>query len=273
MKPAPFRYMRPATLDEALQALAEHGDEARVLAGGQSLIPQLCLRLARPAVVIDVALLDELRGITRDGDALRIGAMTRYREAERSSAVRSACALIEHALRWVAHPQVRNRGTVGGSLAYADAAAELPGVAVALEAELIANSTRGRRTLSAAEFFRGPFESALEPDELLVAARFPVLGADARCAFLESAPRSGDSAIAGIAAVAAPDVRLAAIGVGPTPVRLRGVEGALRQGATLDEAAALAASEVSPPADVRADAEYRRTLVAVLVRRALQAVS
>jgi len=282
VKPPPFLYCRPATLDEALALLAEHGDEAKALAGGQSLMPLLNFRLARPSVLVDLGLLGELRGVTRRDGELVVGAMVVQRRAERDPDVGKACPLIPAALRYVGHLQIRNRGTVGGSLAHADPAAELPAVALATGATMVVRSARGGRTIPAAEFFQGPFMTALEPEELLVEVRFPVRDGS-RTAFLELARRSGDFAMAGVAAVVTfdgpervADAGLAGLGVGVTPIRLSGAEAAIVGRALTEEAiaaaSAAASAEVKPLTDVHADEEYRRHLVGVLLGRALRRV-
>src|SRR5207245_3023686 len=282
MKPAPFDYFAPGTVDEALALLAEHGHEAKPLAGGQSLIPAMNFRLARPQVLVDLNLVAALSYIRANGSGLAIGAMTRQRAVERSDLVARAAPLLAEAMPSIAHPQIRNRGTVGGSLAHADPAAELPSVALATGATMVVRSERGDRTIPAAEFFQGPFMTALGPEELLVEVRFPVRDGS-RTAFLELARRSGDFALAGVAAVVTLDgservaeVGLAGLGVGATPIRLAGAEAAL-VGRTLSEeaiaaASAAASAEVRPMADVHADEEYRRHLVGVLLGRALRQI-
>jgi len=282
MKPPPFLYCRPATLEEALALLAEHGDEAKALAGGQSLMPLLNFRLARPSVLVDLGLIQELQGVTRRDGELVVGAMVVQRRAERDADVGAACPLIPAALRHVGHLQIRNRGTVGGSLAHADPAAELPSVALATGATMLVRSARGDRTIPAAEFFQGPFMTALDAEELLVEVRFPVRRGS-RTAFLELARRSGDFAMAGVAAVVTFDgpervaeAGLAGLGVGVTPIRLSGAEAAIVGGALTEEAiaaaSAAASAEVKPLTDVHADEEYRRHLVGVLLGRALRRV-
>ena len=261
--------------------LAEHGDEARLLAGGQSLVPLLNLRLARPSVLIDLAAVDELARLERADGRLLLGPMTRQRAAETSADVAAACPLLVEAIRHIGHVQIRNRGTVGGSLAHADPAAELPAVAVALGAEMVVRSARGDRVVPAEEFFDGPFTTTLRPDELLVEVRLPVTEGR-RTAFVELARRTGDFAIAGVAAVVrfqpgstrVADAGLAALGVGPTPIRLRDAEATVL-GSELDDgavsaAAAAAMAAVTPVTDVHADSAYRRRLLGVLVSRALQ---
>ena len=281
MKPPPFLYLRPETEEGVLAALAEHGDEAKVLAGGQSLVPLLNFRLARPAVLIDLERVGSLRGIEPSGGVVAVGAMTRQADAERSGELRASCPVVGQALGWVGHLQIRNRGTVGGSIAHADPAAELPAVALALDAEMVVRRATGERTIPASVFFAGPFTTALEPEELLTEVRFPTTPG-ARTVFLEFARRSGDFALAGVCAVDrgtrdAPRVALAAIGVGGSPVRLTAAE-ALLDGRPLtdevvQEAGEAASAAVDPPSDLHADGAYRRELLGVLVRRALRRIA
>ena len=282
MKPPPFLYSRPDTIEGALALLAEHGDEAKPLAGGQSLVPLLNFRLARPSVLVDLAMLEELRGIDRRDDELVIGAMTVQRRAERDPGMREACALVPAALRHVGHLQIRNRGTVGGSLAHADPAAELPAVALATDATILARSSTSERAIPARDFFDGPFMTALRPDELLVGVRIPIRE-DARTAFMELARRTGDFALAGVAVSVVLDegglvshAGITGLGVGPKPVRLHGAEAAVLGQAleeeTISAAAAAASKEVEPMSDVHADEAYRRHLVGVLLGRALRQV-
>jgi carbon-monoxide dehydrogenase medium subunit len=271
-------------VDEVLALLGEHGDDAKVLAGGQSFVPLLNLRLARPSVVIDLGALQGLDDIRRSNGHLAIGTMTRQRTVETSADVAEACPLLAESVRYIGHVQIRNRGTVGGSVAHADPAAEIPAVAVAVGAEMVVRGADGERQIPASDFFEGPFTTALQPTDLLTEVRFPVTPADGseRTAFLELARRTGDFALAGVAARVrfAPDantvsdVGLVALGVGSTAMRLAGAEAAVR-GSALDEAAlaaaaAAASQEVSPYTDVHADEEYRRHLIGVLVTRALR---
>lgn len=281
MKPPLFSYARPQNVEDVLQMLAEQGDDAKVLAGGQSLVPLLNFRLARPSVLIDLGIVDELKGIEVLDGSVSIGAMARQRDVETSPEVLRACPLLPQALRWVGHVQIRNRGTVGGSIAHADPAAELPAVALVLDADIVVRSVRGERVEPASSFFQGPFTTTLEPDELLTEVRFTV-GEGARTTFLELARRSGDFALAGVAAVnvgsvAAADVRLAAIGVGGSPARLTDAEDACRGRQLTDdvllEAGRAASAAVDPPSDIHADAAYRKELLGVLVRRALRQVA
>jgi len=275
VKPPPFGYLRPESIDEATVALAEHGYDAKPIAGGQSLVPLLNFRLSRPAVLIDLGRIPALDGIAIDGGDLRIGAMTRQRTVERAPAVASACPILVEALRHVGHVPIRNRGTIGGSIAHADPAAELPTVALLLDASIVARSVRGERVIPAAEFFVGPFSTTLEPDELVTEVVFPARPG-MRTAFTEVARRHGDFAIAGVAgAVVDGSIRLAALGVGWTPVRLSAAEAACASDhaltpATIRAAAVAARDEVDPSDDVHADRAYRKELIEVLATRVLE---
>jgi carbon-monoxide dehydrogenase medium subunit len=281
VKPPPFEYHAPESLPEALDLLARFGDEAKVLAGGQSLMPLLNLRLARPANLVDINLVEPELGVLEPWDGgLRLGGLVRQRAAERSDLVRQRNPLLAEALPLVGHPQIRNRGTVGGSLAHADPASELPAVAALLEAELVARSARGERTLRADEFFVSYFTTRLEPDELLTEVRLPGWPSGAGWAFLEVSRRHGDFAMVGVASLvrlasdgSIGEGRLAYTGVGATPVRARDAERELAgQPATEDTFAAAAERAVQaldPQADVHATAAYRRHVAGVLTRRAL----
>ncbi len=281
MKPAPFVYHRPATLDEALTLLAEHGSEAKPLAGGQSLIPAMNFRLARPPVLVDLNRVAELGYVRAGRDGLQIGAMTRQRAVERSDAVRGAAPLLAEAMPFIAHPQIRNRGTVGGSLAHADPAAELPAVMLALEARFRARSLKGERWIQAGEFFTGILETALGPDELLLEVVVPKAPARTGYAFAELARRHGDYALVGVAARVTLDrrercqaARITLFSVGDGPV-LAAAAAALLDGqepspeAMRAAADAAAQRDIDPPSDIHASAAYRRRLAAVLTRRAL----
>ncbi|HEX6660093.1 MAG TPA: xanthine dehydrogenase family protein subunit M [Ilumatobacter sp.] len=282
MKPPKFRYLRPDSLEEVLAALAEHGDEAKPLAGGQSLIPAMNFRLAQPSILVDLELVSALQTLAVDDGALRIGAMVRQRVAERSGDVRSACPLLAEALPWIGHIQNRNRGTIGGSIAHADPAAELPAVAVALDATIELASSRGSRSVPAATFFEGPFTTAVEADEIITGVRFPVAeGGRASC--LEVAPRHGDFAVVGVAAsvrfaaggTMVEDVGLAAFGVGAAPIRLSAAEAQVR-GVELtpdvaEQAGAASTADVADPtSDIHATSDYRRLALTELVKRALR---
>jgi CO/xanthine dehydrogenase FAD-binding subunit len=278
MKPAAFEYHRATSLDHALELLAEYGDGAKVLAGGQSLIPAMNFRLANPAMLIDVNRLAELDVVAADSSGgLQIGALTRQRRLEREAVVADRAPLLAETVPFVAHPQIRNRGTVGGSLAHADPAAELPAVMVALDARFELASRRGRRWVSARDFFVGFFTTALEPDELLVGVSIPPRRRRAGFAFEEISRRLGDYAMAGLATVLELDeggriaaARMVAMSVGDGPVELAGTKDLVGETpspevARAAAAAAMAALETN--GDIHASAEYRRHLVGVLVRR------
>ncbi len=280
MKPVAFTYFAPSSLDQAVSLLADHAPEAKPLAGGQSLIPLINFRLAESRYLIDLNRISELSYIREADGTIAIGAMTRQFEAERSELVSRTIPLLTEALRFTGHPTIRHRGTVGGALAHADPAAELPAVAVALGAELVARGPAGTRTIPAGEFFLGPLSTALAPDELLVEVRIPQLPPRAGWAFLELSRRHGDFAIVGVAAVItlAPDGRverasLALCGAGPKPVRASRAEAALAGASPSQErfreAGEIAAQEIDPDSDLHASAYYRRRVATVLVRRAL----
>ncbi len=283
MKPAPFEYDAPASLAEALELKAKYGDEAKCLAGGQSLIPAMNFRLLQPARLLDLNRLAELDYVRPDRDELRIGAMTRQRRLERDQAIQDWAPLLHEAMPWVAHPQIRNRGTFGGSLAHADPAAELPVVALALGARVRLQSASGERWLAAAEFFQGTFNTAIQPDEILVEVALPRAPARTGSAFVEVARRRGDYAMAGVAAVVTleadgpcREARLVYLNLGDGPVEARQAAEALRgQSASpdkIDEAAQMAAEhEIEPLGNVHASPAYQRHLARVLTRRALAA--
>jgi carbon-monoxide dehydrogenase medium subunit len=281
MKPAPFRYARPETLEEAIALLEASEGEAKILAGGQSLLPLLNLRLLRPRVLVDVALVPELQVLTREEDELVVGAGVRQRRAETSALVRRWCPLVPLALRHVGRLQTRCRGTVGGSLAHGDPAAELPCVAVALDAELVAVGPAGRRTVSARDFFGGPYQTTLAVGEVLTEVRLPILR-QTRYVFREVARRPGDVAVAGLAVAvrhdggAIVDARLAAIGLAAVPLRLAAAEDALREHglgrSNRAPVVAAAVEELATAGDGR-PAGYRRGVIAALVARALDEVA
>jgi CO/xanthine dehydrogenase FAD-binding subunit len=279
VKPAKFEYRAPGSVAEVLDTLRSCGADGKLLAGGQSLVALLNFRLSRPAVIIDLNRVRELAFIRDAGDRLVIGAMTRQRAIEGSDLVRQRAPLLWDATQNIGHLPIRSRGTIGGSLANADPAAEDPAVAVAVGFTMVAESHRGRRRIGAEDFFRGLLTTALEPDELLVEVEVPVAPAGSGAAFEEISRRRGDFALAGVAAqvVVSADrrvaARLAACGVGPGPVRLSAAEAVVaRDGLTehaIEAAAAAAAGEVSPSSDVHASADYRRELAAAMTRRAL----
>lgn len=285
MKPPAFDYHRPASLAEALELLAGLGDDGKVLAGGQSLVPMMNFRLARPAALIDVGRIPELVGVRRDNGTLAIGAMTRQWDAEHDSLVRQHCPVLSEALGFVGHTAIRARGTIGGSLAHADPAAELPVTAVALGAEMVvaSGSPERRRTIRAEDFFLHHFTTALADDDLLVEVRWPVIREGRGAAFCEFALRHGDFAVVAVSASvvvsdgACTDVRLAVGGVAPTPVRVPGAEavlaGSAAAAATLAAAGEAAAAAVDPTGDLTAPAGYRRHLVRHLTEQALAAAA
>lgn len=258
MKPPPFDYHAPETLDEAIRLRVELGPEASILAGGQSLIPLLNLRLARPIALIDLRRVRELDYVRAAEGGVAVGAMTRQRELERAADAVGLCPLVGEAQRCVAHPVIRNRGTVGGTIAHADPAAELPVVLRALGGHVTARGPRGERRIDAAELFRFHFTTSLEPDEILTEVFFPSLPAGAGSAYLELSRRHGDYPLAGVAAVVSNGrSRVCFAALGPTPVLVESDDPA-----DWDEA-------IEPAGDIHASAAYRRELAAVLGRRAL----
>jgi aerobic carbon-monoxide dehydrogenase medium subunit len=281
LKPAPFEYDAPDTVDEALDLLAEHGDDAKVLAGGQSLIPLMALRLARPARLVDVGRIVALQTIDANG-SLVVGAGVRQRAAERDPDLARRCPPLAQALPLIAHIPIRTRGTIGGSVAHADPAAELPAVMLLTEAQLVARSRRaGERVVAAADFFEGFFETTLEPDELLVELRFPAWPGRTGSAFDELTRRNGDFALVGAAAVVGladdgtvRDARLAFTGVAPTPVRAAAAEALMVGNAPTAEAIAAAVeaarTELDPSNDLHATAAYRRHVAGLLAGRVLR---
>ena len=284
MKLPYVEYEAPATVAEAVDLLAERQDEASVLAGGQSLIPLLALRLARPAVLIDINGLGELSGVSAADGWVAIGAMTREYMAEEDETVTAAVPLLAAALPLIGHEAIRNRGTIGGSLAHADPAAELPAVARALDAEFVVRSQSGDRVIPAAEWFEGYLSTARRPDEILVEVRFPAARPGSGVAFQEVARRHGDFAMVGVAASLTltdggtiSDARLAFAGVADVPVRAADAENVLvgeRPSAELfEEAARQATAGIDPPYDLHGTSEYRKKVAATLVRRGLRAAA
>lgn len=281
MKPAAFEYFAPETLAEALELLEQHNGEARLLAGGQSLMPLLNMRLARPGVLVDLRKLAELQYIREVDGALATGAMTPKRAVERSDLVARRQPLLHQATLLIGHPQIRNRGTVGGSMAQADPAAEYPAVAVALDATLHAVGARGERSIDAANFFVTYLTTALEPGEVLTEVRWPALGERTGVSIQELTRRHGDFALAGAALRLSldargrcADLRIVVFGVGPVPMRARGTEqlisGELPAEPLFERASREVLGEIDEPlSDVHASADYRRHLAGVLVRRAL----
>jgi carbon-monoxide dehydrogenase medium subunit len=281
LKPPPFDYVSAGSLDEALDALAEGGEDAKVLAGGQSLIPLMSLRLAHPSVLVDVNRVPELAGVAVANGSLTIGAMTRHRAIERSAEAASAVPLLAQVMPLIGHVAIRSRGTIGGSIAHADPAAELPAVAVALGATFTVRSRdRGERTIAAEDFFDGYFTTALEPDEILVSVELPRTPPNTGSCVEEVARRHGDFALVGAVATVTADngtirgARIAMINVADRPVRPIDAEEALAgvplEDAAIEEAAALAVRDLDPSGDLHASPAYRRKVAAVCVRRALR---
>ena len=280
MKPAKFEYHAPASVDEAVGLLKRYNGEARVLAGGQSLIPMMNFRVAAPSALVDLNRIPSLAYIRADGDTVRIGAMTRQRAIEFSPVVREKLPLLHEAITWVGHLPTRSRGTIGGSLAHADPAAELPMALQALEGEVVARGPAGERTIKAGDLFSSSLTTTLKPDEILTEIRFPASPPGAAYAVEEFARRHGDFAITAIACLVVRDgtrckmARLATGGVGPVPLRLKAAETILEQRGlaedAIEAAAAAAAAAVDPMSDHQGSAEYRRHLTQVLTRRAVQ---
>jgi carbon-monoxide dehydrogenase medium subunit len=279
VKPAPFEYVAPRTVEEAVEALVRGGDEAKVLAGGQSLIPLLNFRLARPTLLVDINRIPELAYVSSRNGGVAIGAMTRQVTVERDTALAHGQPLLSEAIGWVGHAAIRSRGTIGGSLAHADPAAELPAVAICLDARLVVVGPRRRREIAAEGFFRGYLTTALEPDEILVETWLPPLQPGTGQAWVEFARRHGDFALVGVAASLTiagdevQDARIVLTGVGGKPVRAREAE-TLLLGGTVEErvgaAADAARTAIEPEADIHASKEYRAHLAGVLTERAIR---
>jgi carbon-monoxide dehydrogenase medium subunit len=281
MKASAFSYARATSVSNALELLAAHGDKAKVLSGGQSLMPAMNLRLIAPELLVDISEIAELRGIASSGDILSIGALTRHVDLQRSPEIAAHAPLLTEAIAHVAHPAIRNRGTLGGSLAHADPASELPACMVALNATIIVRDPKGERRIAAADFFKGIYETALSPQELLVAVELPVAGKNSAHFFCEFARRHGDYAIAGLAAQAIvqgdvfTDLRMAFFAVGDRPV-LAGAANRLVNVAitppALSEALTALAEELDPQEDQQASAAMRRHLAKVLMTRCVSAL-
>ena len=279
MKPPRFDYHAPKSVDEALALLERYGGDAKLLAGGQSLMPLLNFRLSRPAAIVDLNRIPSLAYINEATGQVRFGAMTRQRTIEFSPVVKERLPLLREATRWVGHLPIRTRGTIGGSIAHADPSAEYPAVLAALEGEVVTRSPRGERVIKAADLFQTYLTTNLEADEIVVEVRLPAMPAGAGYALEEFARRHGDFAIIGIAAMVVRDgqrcktARLATAGAGPVPLRLRAAEEILeREGlgeAAIETAARRASELVSPDSDIHASSDYRRHLTGVLTRRAL----
>ena len=283
MKPPRFQYAAPRLLEEALTLLDQYGEDAKVLAGGQSLVPLLNMRLAGPSYIVDINHISELQYIEPEDGYLAIGATVRQRQVERSALVQEKFPLLVEVVQHIGHMQIRNRGTVAGSIAHADPAAELPALLTCLNGEVLVQSTNSERVIKAEEFFTGYLSTALEPGEMLTEVRFPWILPQAGWAFMEFARRSGDYALVGAAAVLTPALdgrclaaHIAYLGIAGSPIRARAIEDAL-VGTTLDDAALDSAAEIARTvvsedmSDVHATTEYRRALTAELTRRVLKA--
>jgi len=270
VKPAAFAYAKARSLDDAIRLLGEHEGDAKLLAGGQSLIATLNMRLSHPSLLVDINGVAGLDGVRVNGGAVEIGAMTRHVTLERSADIAKHAPLIARAMPHIAHPAIRNRGTIGGSLAYADPAAELPACLVALDGEIDIAGPGGKRSVTADAFFKGLFETALGAHDVLTAIRIPAATAGSRIGFMELARRHGDYAMVGLAAAAKQngkglsDVRLVYFGVGETPMRARKAEAALASGSIDDAVTAL---DLDPPDDIQATGAAKRHLAGVLLRR------
>jgi aerobic carbon-monoxide dehydrogenase medium subunit len=283
MKLPPVEYEAPTTVAEAIDLLAEYVDEASVLAGGQSLIPLLAMRLARPAVLIDINGIDELSGVTSTDGWVTVGATTREYVAEESGTIADAVPLLAAALPLIGHEAIRSRGTIGGSLAHADPAAELPAVARALDAEFVVRGPSGERVVPAEEWFEGYLTTSRSPDELLTEVRFPAAGPGTGTSFQEVARRHGDFAIVGLAASLTlsqgtiSDARLAFAGLSDVPIRAADAEdllvGETPAAELFEEAARRAIDDLDPPADLHGSSDYRKKVAAALVRRGLRAAA
>jgi carbon-monoxide dehydrogenase medium subunit len=283
MKPSAFDYVRARSPQQVFDLLAQHGDDARVLAGGQTLLPALNMRLSAPSLVVDIGALDGLRGIAVKAGMLRIGALTRHVEIEESALVALHAPLLAQAAPHIAHRAIRNRGTFGGSLAYADPSAEWPACVLALDGTLVLQGARGERRVAAADFFQGLYSTARQADELLVAVELPLLQPDERQHFIEVARRHGDYAVVGLAARAVwsggrlQQVRLAFLSLGDRPLRAARAEAVLA-GGPLDDARLAAAdaalrAELDPFADLTHSVAVKRQIAATLMRRAVQALT
>src|SRR5262245_38901969 len=281
MKPPRFDYLAPRTLDEALAHLHHHGDQAKILAGGQSLIPMLNFRLAHPGLVVDVNRLTDLAYVRQHDGGVAVGALTRQHAVERSDLVRSRVPIVAEACRFIGHVPIRHRGTIGGNLAHADPASELPAVMVALEATLTVSSGKSHRTVPAEQFFVAPLTTSLRASELLTEIRIPALPDRTGGAFVEMARRAGDFALVGVAVLVTLDesgrcqrARVALCGVGPTPIRAKAAEEAIvgqaPSGGLIDEAAGRAAAATSPPSDVHGSAAFRTKLARHFTHHAIQ---
>lgn len=276
MIPARFDYDVAESVDHAIELLAAGGGDTKLLAGGQSLIPSLRLRIARPAKLADLGRLSDLVYVKDGGTHVAIGAMTRHAAVATDALVAEHCPIVAYAAGQIGDPPVRHRGTIGGTLSHGDPASDLPAVVLALGAELVARGTGGERVIPAADFFTGVFETALAPDEVLVEIRVPKLAASTGWAYLKANRRAQDWATVGVAALVHRDdgnvagASIALVNMGPTPLRARAAEDALSGGASLADAATAVTDGADPPSDLAGSSEYRAHLARVLARRALE---
>lgn len=280
MKPSKFQYLRPSTIEEALIYLEKYGDDAKIMSGGQSLIPVLNMRLSQPKYLIDVSRIKELNYIKKDGSTIAVGALTRHYKIEESSLVSQYCSLLAEGIKFVGHPQIRSLGTVGGSIAHADPSAELPCILSALRGEIVIVSLEGERTVSTDEFFLTYMLTSLEPNELVKEIRFPCINEKSGCAFMEVSRRSGDFALVEVAAVVEltdnnkfSNVMLSVGGAAPVPVVLEDIEeyliGKDASEIVIDEALSTLEDYLDPEGDLHSTAEYRVQLATVLAKRAI----
>ena len=273
MIPASFEYARAGSADEALALLAEHGEDAKILAGGHSLLPLMKLRLAAPSVLVDVGRVRDLSYISDAGDHVAVGALTRHHDVQTSAVLQKSVPLVSYVAGLVGDPQVRHRGTIGGSIAHGDSASDLPAAALALGASFVIQGPSGTRTVAATDFFKGFLETDLAPDELLTEIRLPKMNG-AGWSYQKFNRRAQDWAIVGVAAVGgAAGGGVALVNMASTPVRATAVEQLVRSGSSAADAAASAATDLDPPSDLNASAEFRAHLATVLVRRALEEVA
>jgi carbon-monoxide dehydrogenase medium subunit len=273
MIPAAFDYVRAGSVEEAISLIGEHGDEAKFLAGGHSLLPLMKLRLAQPSVLVDIGRVNDLSYIRDAGDHIAIGALTRHMDVETSDMLRQHVPLLAHAAGHVGDPQVRHRGTIGGTIAHADSASDLPATTLALGATYVAQGPNGTREIAASDFYVGFLTSTLEPDEMLTEIRVPKMDG-AGWSFQKFNRRAQDWAIVGVAAWRrSNESGVALVNMGSTPVLATSVSSALSGGASIEDAAQQADADADPQADLNASVEYRRHLAKVLVRRALTEAS
>jgi carbon-monoxide dehydrogenase medium subunit len=273
MIPAPFEYVRAGTAAEAIDLVVQHGEDAKFLAGGHSLLPLMKLRLAQPAILIDIARITDLSYVRDAGDHLAIGALTRHSDVEHSPIVKEHAPLLAYAASHVGDPQVRHRGTIGGSIAHSDSASDLPATTLALGATYVAQGPNGTREIAAADFYKGFLESALEPDEMLTEIRVPKMNG-ATWGFQKFNRRAQDWAIVGVAAwKRGTESGVGLVNMGSVPILATSVAAAIASGASIADAAELSAAEAEPQSDLNASAEYRVHLAKVLVRRALESTN